>query len=188
MLKLSCCYHEAIKGDDDLSFDNMIQVMSDSLSVMRGALNGVVTVLKHEHAPHLIMISGCPLHTVNIAINGALDKLDLSNDLKEKVLDVSSFMKSHVYVSDEFSELQEELELMQHRNLQFVEVRFRSMYSVVQRLIKQYPALKTFLLDRILKKHPQLLKKPQVKHISEMLQRKETLISLHFVGFALKKF
>ena len=51
--------------DDDLSFDNVIQVMSDSPSAMRGVLNGVVTVLKRDNAPHLIDISGCSLRTVS---------------------------------------------------------------------------------------------------------------------------
>ena len=53
-------------------------------------------------------------------------------------------MKSHVSLTDEFIELQEELELVQHRLLRFVEVRFLSMFSVVQRVIEQYPALKLF--------------------------------------------
>jgi len=43
--------------DDDLPLDNMIQIMSDSPSVMRGAVNGVVTVIKRTHAPHLIIFT-----------------------------------------------------------------------------------------------------------------------------------
>ncbi len=61
------------------------------------------------------------------------------------------------------------------------------MYSAVQRLIEQYPALKSFFLDHIPEKHLQLLKNPQVKHILGMLQQKELLISPHLIGFALKK-
>ena len=174
--------------DDDLPLDNLIQIMSDSPSVMRGAVRGVVTVIKRDHAPHLIDISGCSLHTVSNAVKGALEKLDLYDELEEFVQDVSSFMKSHISLTDEFSVLQEELELSQHRVLRFVEVRFLSMFSVVLRLIEQYPALKAFFLEHIPKKHPQLLKKPQVKRISGMLQRKQTLVSLHFIGYALDKF
>ena len=62
------------------------------------------------------------------------------------------------------------------------------MFPVVLRLIEQYPALKTFFLDHIPKKHPQLLKKPQVKRIAGMLQQRQTLVSLHFIGYALDKF
>ncbi len=94
-------------GDDDLSLDNMIPVTFGNPSV--------VTVLKRDHTPHLIDISGCSVHMVYNAVKGALNKLDLSNELEEFVQDVSSFMKSHVSLIDEFSELQEELELTQHR-------------------------------------------------------------------------
>ena len=60
------------------------------------------------------------------AVKGALEKLDLYDDLEEFVQDVSSFMKSHISLTEEFSALQEELELSQHRVLRFVEVRLLS--------------------------------------------------------------
>ena len=102
----------------------MIQVMSDSPSVLRGVLNGVVTVLKRDNAPHLIDISGCSLHTVSNAVKGALDKLELSNELEEFVQDVSSFLKSHVSLTDEFAHLQEEMELTQQNFLGLLEFDF----------------------------------------------------------------
>jgi len=61
--------------DDDLPLDNMIQIMSDSPSVMRGAVNGVVTVIKRTHAPHLIIFTSVDalyVHTVSNAVKGAL--------------------------------------------------------------------------------------------------------------------
>ena len=78
---------------NNLSFDNLIQIMTDNPNVMRGVLTGVVTQLKSKYADHLIDIGGCSLHHV------------------------SSFFTFHVEFCEKFSHIQEIFDLKKHRIL-----------------------------------------------------------------------
>ena len=68
--------------ENNLSFDNLIHVMTDNPNVMRGQFKGVVTKIKSEHANHLVDIGGCSLHQVSNAVKNSLPELYLCNELE----------------------------------------------------------------------------------------------------------
>lgn len=78
--------------------------------------------------------------------------------------------------------------MKEHQLLKFVEVRFLSMYAVVERILEQYDVINHMYTDEIPKKHPTVRNQPRVIRISEMLKNKMTLPSLHFISFALQVF
>ena len=127
--------------DNKLSYDNLIQIMSDNCNVMRGVHNGVVTQLKDKHAKHVIDIGGCSLHHISNACKHALKELFRFEELEEFVQDTSTFFSNHVHYVDKLKELQKALELEEHKILKYCSVRFLSIFPVVNRLLEQHSAL-----------------------------------------------
>ena len=77
--------------ENELSFDNCIQIMSDNASVNRGCHNGAITQIKNTYAKHLVDIGGCSLHHISNACEHGLKKLYRFHEIEEFVQDVSSF-------------------------------------------------------------------------------------------------
>lgn len=77
--------------ENNLSFENLIQIMSDSCNVMRGIHKGVVTQLRNKHAKHVIDIGGCSLHHVSNACEHALKELFMFDEMEELAQDTSTF-------------------------------------------------------------------------------------------------
>lgn len=116
-------------NEHDVPFGNLIQIMSDSPNVMRGDYKGVITQITKKYAPHLVDLGGCSLHYVSNAVKNATHKLYKAEEVEEFLQDTSSFFSFHVEFAEEFSELQEELEIPKHRLVKYCQVRFLSIYS-----------------------------------------------------------
>ena len=173
--------------EHDVPYENLIQVMSDSPSVMRGKYNGVITKLK-ENAPHIIDLGGCSLHHVSNSVKNATEKLYKADEIDEFLHDVCSFFSRHVQFAEEFSELQEELQIPQHQLIKYVEVRFLSIYSCVIRILEQFEAIKSLFLERIPKYYPKVAKQSPVIRIIQKLKDPITLPTLEFLSFILVSF
>ena len=158
--------------------------MSDSPNVMRGEHNGVITPITRKYAPHLIDLGGCSLHYVSNAVKNATQKLYKAEEVEEFLQDICSFFSFHVEFAEEFRELQEELEIPQHRLVKYCTVRFLSIYSSVKRALEQYETLKHLFLVNIPKNHRNVAKQPRVMRIVQKLQDKFTLPTLEFIKFA----
>ena len=75
--------------EHNLPWGNLIQVMSDSCSIMRGIHKGVVTQLRNKYAKHIVDIGGCSLHHVSNACEHALKELFRFEALEDFVQDAS---------------------------------------------------------------------------------------------------
>ena len=173
--------------EHDVPYKNLIQIMSDSPSVMRGPYTGVITQMK-ENAPHLIDLGGCSLHHVSNAVKNATEKLYKAEDIEEFLQDVSTFFSFHVEFAEEFSHLQEELQIPMHRLIKYIDIRFLSIYSSVTRVIEQYEAIKSLFLVKIPRYHPKVAKQARVIRIIQKLRDKITLPTLEFLSFILDSF
>lgn len=171
--------------EHDVPFDNLLQIMSDSPNVMRGDHKGVIAQITKKYAPHLIDLGGCSLHHVSNAVKNATPKLHKAEKIEEFLQDTSSFFSFHVEFANEFSDLQEELEIDQHRLIKYIQVRFLSIYTSVKRVLEQYEALKSLFLNRIPNYHPKVAKQDKVGRITLRLNDKITLASLEFISFVL---
>ena len=79
----------------NLPFDNLIQIMSDNASVMRGCYKGAINQIKTKHAKRLIDIGGCSLHHVANAVEHASKHLFKYEETEDFVQDVSAFFSYH---------------------------------------------------------------------------------------------
>ena len=155
---------------------------------MRGFFNGVVTKIKSEYASHLIDIGGCSLHQISNAVKNSLSELYLCNDLEDFLQDISAFFSFHVEFCEPFSHIQEVFSLEKHQLLRYCEIRFLSIYPVVERSIEQYKAIKKLFLDDIPKYHKKVAKQARVIRIRNALKNKYTLPTLYFILNALQIF
>ena len=99
--------------------DNCIQIMSDSPNTMRGPYKGVVTQITKNYAPHLMDLGGCSLHYASNAVKNATHKLYKAEEIEEFLQDSSTFFSFHVEFAEEFSELQEEIQIEKHRLVKY---------------------------------------------------------------------
>ena len=174
--------------EHDIPFTNMMQIMSDSPSVMRGKYQGVVTQFKEKYAPHIIDLGGCSLHLVSNAVKNATEKLYKADDIEEFLQDISTFFSYHVEFAEEFEDLQEKLQIPQHCLIKYTDIRFLSLYSAVKRAIEQYEAIKILFLVNIPKYHSKVAKQTRVIRITQGLNSKITLPTLEFISFILEPF
>ena len=142
----------------NVPFSNLIQIMSDSPNVMRGPYKGVVTRLKRDYAPHIVDLGGCSLHYVDNAIKNATYKLHKAEDIEEFLQDLSTFFSFHVEFAEEFSKIQEELQIPKHRLIKYIIVRFLSIYPSIKTVLEQYEAIKLLFLVKIPQKHHKVAK------------------------------
>ena len=142
----------------NVPFSNLIQIMSDSPNVMRGPYKGVVTRLKRDYAPHITDLGGCSLHYVDNAIKNATYKLHNAEVIEELLQDLSTFFSFHVEFAEEFSKLQEELQIPKHRLIKYIIVRFLSIYSSIKTVLEQYEAIKLLFLVKIPGKYHKVAK------------------------------
>lgn len=174
--------------EHNLQWANLIQVMTDNCSVMRGIHKGVVTQLQNKYAKHIIDIGGCSLHYVSNACEHALKELFRFEYLEEFAQDTSTFFSYHVEYAEKLQELQIALNINEHRILKYCSVRFLSIYDVVNRLIEQFQALKKMFVEDIPRNNPKVSRQTRTQRICVAIECKFTLPSLYFIQFSLEKF
>ena len=173
---------------NNLSWDSLMHFMSDSPNVMRGIHKGVFTQIVSKYASHIIDTGGCSLHHVSNTAKNSLPELHMMDELEEFLQDISAFFTFHVEFSEKFAHIQNIFNLENHRILSYSEVRFLSMYPVVERSTEQFPALKKLFLEEIPNKHKNVAKQGRVNRISSALNDKFTLPTLNFILHSLEGF
>ena len=173
---------------NNLPFDSLIHVMSDSPQVMRGIHKGVVTQISSKFARHIFDIGGCSLHHVSNSIKNSLPELYKMDEIEDFLQDISAFFSFHVEFCDEYAHIQDIFNLEKHRILTYCEVRFLSIYPIVERAIEQISAINKFFLHEIPHNHPKVAKQARVIRISVALKSKYTLVTLHFIFHSLEIF
>ena len=112
--------------------------MTDNPNVMRSLYTGVVTQLKQKYADHLLDIGGCSLHHLT---NGTQKSVKNFIDMKKLRILYKTFTGSfHIMLNSQISsvKLQNSLNVVQHKLLQYCEIRYLCIYPVVVREIEHY--------------------------------------------------
>ena len=102
--------------------------------------------------------------------------------------DIPTFFNYHPQFSEQFQHVQEIFNLEKHQLLRFIEVRFLSIYPVVNRAIEQHKAVKKMFVEEIPNNHRNVAKQPRAVRIRTALKNKYTLPSLYFIRNALEMF
>ena len=173
---------------NNLSFENLIHIMTDNPNVMRGKYNGVVTQITSKHAKHLIDIGGCSLHHVSNSVSNSLPELHRFEFIEQLLQNTSAFFSFHIQFAEKFTDIQQIFNLESHKLLQYTEIRFLSVLPVVDRLIEQYEAVNNLFMNYIPKYHPKVAQQMRVININEVLRNVFTLPTLHFISFVLQSF
>ena len=170
---------------DHISWDNVLQIMSDSPAVMRGRLNGVIARIKRTLAPNILDYGGCSLHHIHNAVSYGTDAF--GEEIEEFAVDLFAFFKHRSGLQDEYKGVQVLLEAEEHKLLRFVSTRWLSLLPVVQRILEQWEVLKRFFGD-LPNKHPEVCKQERAKKIKQHLDSDETLLKLNFLSSVLPIF
>ena len=160
--------------------------MTDNPNVMRSCMNGVVTQISKRFAKHIVDIGGCSLHHISNAVKNSLSELYQCKIIEELFQDLCTFFKNHVEFCDKFSEIQDVLILENHKILQYCEIRFLSVFPVVDRLLEQQKAVKVLFLEEVPKYHKKVAENPRVVCIINALKSKFTLPTLYFIRHSLE--
>lgn len=119
-------------------FSQSVSIMTDGPAVMVGRYNGFHKVMS-DLAPRLYYIGTCTLHHVSNSVRAACDSL--GGDV-EKLAD-SLFSYFHFTNRwTQHQQVQELLDVGQHRFLRRLPTRWLQILPVGQRLLEQLPALK----------------------------------------------
>ena len=128
------------------------------------------------------------MHHISNVVKNSLPELYLYNELEELLHDISGFFSFHTQFCEEFHHVQDIFNLEKHQIHRFCDVRFLSIYPVVDRTIEQYKAVKNMFVDDIPNNHRKVAKQPRAVKIRTTLKSKYTLPTLHFILYSLEIF
>ena len=97
---------------------------------------------------------------------------------------LAHFFSFHVEFAEEFSKLQEELQIPKHRLIKYIIVRFLSIYSSIKTVLEQYESIKLLFLVKITQKYHKVAKQARVIRINQRLKDNMTLPTLEFLFFS----
>ena len=148
----------------------------------------VNSLVLRRSSNHLIDIGGCSLHIISNVVKNSLPNLYIYDELEELLQDIPTFFNYHPQFSEQFQHVQEIFNLEKHQLLRFIEVRFLSIYPVVNRVIEQHKAVKKMFVEEIPNNHRNVAKQPRALRIRTALKNKYTLPSLYFIRNTLEMF
>lgn len=169
---------------DKIPWKNLVQIMSDSPNVMRGKDNGVIVQIRKKFAPNIIDIGGCSLHHIHNAVSYAT--ASLGEDIEDFAVNVFAFFKHRTGLCKDFKNVQAILDIAEHRVLRFVSTRWLSVLPVVDRLVEQYEALKTFF-ENLKTENPHVAKQERTRKISKQLNDPVLYAKLCFLKASLPR-
>lgn len=121
----------------ELPSEKFLSFYSDGPNVMK-ALKGKLKSIN----PQLLDIGECSLHKVHNAFGAALNAF--GNDIESMILDLYYFFKRSAAQSEDFKQLQLEMNITQHVFMRHLSSRWLTLNESLYRFIEQFPALKAF--------------------------------------------
>lgn len=155
---------------------NMVGFASDGASVMMAAENSVAAKFKLK-IPNIFILK-CICHSLALAVSYAVRALP--SHLEQFMSDVYCYLKYSHKRQLALGQLQQLLDIPEHKILKMMKVRWLSLSSAVSRYIEQYDALFHFF-----KAESHNPKNTEAKSIFEQLRNRFTLLYLHFLNFIL---
>lgn len=171
--------------EDNIPWNNVLQIMSDSPNVMRGSVKGVIAQIKKTYAPYLLDIGGCSLHHIHNTVSYATSAF--GEEIESFVVDVFAFFKHRTGLCEEFKEAQAMCDVAEHRIMRFVSTRWLNILPIVSRLVEQWLALKRFF-GSLGKNHPDVIKQDRTKCIMQHLNDPNMFVKLCFLQAVLPQF
>lgn len=171
-------YYKAIESlfhKNNIPSDNLVSVMMDSCSTMRGRISGLETLIRKRLAPNLIDADGDTCHTVN----NAAEKFVAAFEDKLQIFARAVHTDIKQSVNDEFAELCMILNIDFVKPLRVLDHRFLYMDAVARRLDELLLPLSLFYS---VFSNDQKVKEEMMKEIENEKQRKQVDALLEKIG------
>lgn len=134
-----------ILNKSGLSAKNMISFSADNASVNFGKHHSIFKLLKDKHNPSLIG-ANCLCHVLNNSIRQANKKLPY--DIENLVIKVYNEFSISAQNVEQLKDCFDFVNLEYKNILRHVPTRWLSLYPAVDRLLKCWPAIKTYFLQQ----------------------------------------
>lgn len=133
---------QSVLNDYDLSWDQIISVLMDNCSTMRGVRGGVEALIRHKK-PDLLDVSGDTIHMVNNVAKTLLSSVD--DGVQDFCGDIYYDIEESPKVKELFSELQTLLNIKDKRQLlRPISSRFLQMFDVSSRVVDMWDSLTVY--------------------------------------------
>ena len=153
--------HTAENLAAEMKSDAKIWNLKDPVAVTDNAANIMGACDKAEY-PHF----GCFAHTLNLAVNRALEVSEVSK-LVGKCRKVVAFFKMSDQKTSQLKSAEATLELEQLKLIQDVVTRWNSALAMCRRILRVFPAIMSVLLDR--KATHLILSGDEIKNLGELV-------------------
>ncbi|XP_067951926.1 zinc finger protein 862-like [Watersipora subatra] len=163
-----------------IPWEKVIAFNSDNCSVMKGHRNGVIAKMRAVN-PQIVDV-GCICHMANLAVGKSLNEALFNVD--ELICDMVSHFKNSTKRMEKLREFQEFVGVEQQRLLKHCPTRWLSLRKCVERVLKQYSALRSYFGAHCEIDRP----RSKVHYIYSQLMNPLLLPWLHFVNTFLEPF
>ncbi|KAK3772724.1 hypothetical protein RRG08_013417 [Elysia crispata] len=143
---------------DGIPFDNLMSVLSDSASYMRGNENGFKKKSKENHAPHLLDIDGDVCHHLHNTVKCFTAELDPNNMLCSLLDDINTDFKFSADLREDLKSISRHMDLSEVSPLERVAIRWLSLYNTTERLIELQDQLTVFYFSWLSKQDQKIYK------------------------------
>lgn len=166
---------------DEIPLRNLVHVSTDGPNVNKSLLEKLEVACKNAGSPGLVNIGPCNIHVVHNSFAAGLKVIEHWG-IEEFLLDIHQWFKYSAPRREDYSKVQELLDIDEHAFMRYVSSRWLSMVPVIQRVLEQYEGLREYFLKFLPQHEARTCKNNQrYKQIENHLKDKMTLTKLHFV-------
>ena len=139
---------EEVFSSKSIPWYNCVAFSVDSTSVNVGRHNSIKTRLEAKN-PALFTL-GCPCHFIHNAAHKAAKQLEAASgfDVEEIAVDVFYYFDHSTKRKGQLREFAQFCDIESRKMLKYVSTRWLSLQSSVERILKQYPALRSYFLSQ----------------------------------------
>lgn len=124
----------------NIPFTNIIGFSSDNASVMLGKVNSVFSRMQSKN--ELIYNLGCPCHMAHIVAHDATKKLSIN--VEDLIISIYYYFDKSCKRKVELKEFEDFCGVESRKILKHVSTRWLSLGKTLNRLLQQYPAIKSY--------------------------------------------
>lgn len=169
---------------DEIPLRNLVHVSCDGPNVNKSLLEKLDIACKNAGSPGLVNIGPCNIHVVHNSFAAGLKAVEHWG-IEEFLLDIHQWFKYSAPRKEDYSKVQELLDIDEHAFMRYVSSRWLSMVPVIQRVIEQFEGLREYFLKFLPQQEARTCRNNQrYKQLEKHLRDKMTLTKLHFVKCA----
>ena len=165
--------------NNNIPLEHIIGYASDTINVMFGEFNSVVSRLK-EKLPN-IFVMRCICHTAHLCASHACERLPRTAE--DLVRDIYNYFCHSAKRQEEFKVVQSFCNVEPHKLLRLCQTRWLSLHSCISRVIEQWEALEEYF--KAVANEDKLLSSNK---ILSLLQNPLWKLYFYFLDFVLPKF